>query len=248
MLFNAKPACFEIRNGNTIVAQPQPGADDESVRVFIMGSCFGILQMQRGRIPIHGGALEVNGQALVVTGDSGAGKSTAVSAMVDAGYRYLTDDVAPVVVNDDGVFVLPGYPQRKLCADVCTAFGISPQGLPVIDEERQKYAIRNRAEWHDTPLRFGWLVELVPDEACGDYRAERVAGGESLGVLLHNLYRNYVQLGFGVEPAQMKQLLRIASQIKGYRLRRPMGPIEPEKLVGSLVGLAGEEKWQETQK
>lgn len=49
---------------------------------------------------LHAAALEVNGQALVLCGPSGAGKTTLALALVQRGFRLLTEEI--VWIGDDG--------------------------------------------------------------------------------------------------------------------------------------------------
>jgi hypothetical protein len=50
----------------------------------------------RGRLRFHAGAVERDGQVVVITGDSGRGKSTLTAALVQRGWAYLTDELAAV--------------------------------------------------------------------------------------------------------------------------------------------------------
>lgn len=48
VMFEAKDtAIFSIRGGSTITVSPAPGADGDCVRLFILGSCMGVLLMQK---------------------------------------------------------------------------------------------------------------------------------------------------------------------------------------------------------
>lgn len=56
---------------------------------------------------MHGAALEKNGEVLLLTGRSGAGKSTTTWGMLNKGFNYLSDELAPI--NLDSMQVSP-YP------------------------------------------------------------------------------------------------------------------------------------------
>ncbi len=56
---------------------------------------------------LHGAALEKNGEVLVITGRSGAGKSTTTWGLLNNGFNYLSDELAPV--NLESMHVIP-YP------------------------------------------------------------------------------------------------------------------------------------------
>ncbi len=56
---------------------------------------------------LHGAALEKNGEVLLLTGRSGAGKSTTTWGLLNTGFNYLSDELAPV--NLESMHVSP-YP------------------------------------------------------------------------------------------------------------------------------------------
>ncbi len=56
---------------------------------------------------MHGAALEKNGEVLLLTGRSGAGKSTTTWGLLNTGFSYLSDELAPI--NLESMHVIP-YP------------------------------------------------------------------------------------------------------------------------------------------
>jgi hypothetical protein len=60
---------------------------------------------------LHAAALERNGKAYVLAADSGSGKSTTAWGLLHYGFRYLSDELAPVDLNGMQVH---GYP-HALC-------------------------------------------------------------------------------------------------------------------------------------
>jgi len=107
-------AAFLIRNGNEIIVQPEPGIDEASVRVFLLGSAMGVLMFQRQHLVLHGNAVQVGDGCLVCVGPSGAGKSTLAAALMQRGHKLLADDVVPVNAQCEA---LPGFPRIKLWQD-----------------------------------------------------------------------------------------------------------------------------------
>lgn len=72
------------------------------------------IELQRQRPDLyflHAGVVEFRGRALALVAPSGAGKSTFVWALLHHGYRYLSDELAPIEL--DALAVHP-YP-RALC-------------------------------------------------------------------------------------------------------------------------------------
>ena len=56
---------------------------------------------------MHGGVLEFRGNALMLVGASGSGKSTTTWALLHHGFRYLSDELAPVDVTTLEVYPYP---------------------------------------------------------------------------------------------------------------------------------------------
>ena len=159
-LFNCKSGLFDIRGGSEIIIQLYPDADMENVKIFLLGSAMGAVQAQRGRIPIHGGAVATKNGAVIITGNQSAGKSTMTSAFVYNGYKYLTDDVSSISIEDGRVRIIPAFPQRKLVRDACAPLGYDPDDLILVDSERDKLAIRDRDNWQDEPIVLSAIIEL----------------------------------------------------------------------------------------
>lgn len=61
-----------------------------------------------GAVLLHAGAVEFDGRVVVVTGESGRGKSTLTAALVRAGGAYLTDEL--VIIDPEDLWVRP-YPK-----------------------------------------------------------------------------------------------------------------------------------------
>ncbi len=73
---------FSIEKGKEIVVSPFKGADVNVIRLYILGTCMGIILLQRNFLPLHGSAIAINGKAYAFVGDSGAGKSTLASVFL----------------------------------------------------------------------------------------------------------------------------------------------------------------------
>ena len=222
ILFNCKSGLFDIRDGNEIIIQLYPDADMENVKIFLLGSAMGAVQAQRGRIPIHGGAIVSQNGAAIITGNQNAGKSTMTSAFVHNGYKYLTDDVSSISIEDGRAKITPAYPQRKLVRDACIPLGYDPDGLILVDSERDKLAIRDRDNWQDEPIVLSAIIELYHETVENNVSVELVTGREKLSAVFRNLYRFWMHIPKkGIEPAEFKKMLTIAAQADIYRVGVP---------------------------
>jgi len=223
-MFNCPVGLYEIKNGREIVIQPYPDGDEEILKIYLLGSAMGAIQVQRGRIPLHGGAVVTSRGAMVITGSQGAGKSTMTSAFVHLGYRFITDDVSSIVISDGQAMIVPAYPQRKLTGDALAPFGYDPDLLPVVDKDRDKYGIRDRENWQRDPVRLSTVIELSPDMEGQGVSAELVTGHDKLSYVMRNIYRGWMHVpGSSMSPHEFKKLLTIAAQADIYRVGVPRG-------------------------
>ena len=68
---------FYIENGNRIVIYLESDhLTEAALRSYLTGSAMALAIMQRGYIPVHGGTVAWEGRGIIISGVSGAGKST----------------------------------------------------------------------------------------------------------------------------------------------------------------------------
>ena len=129
-------ARYRIRAGREIRIDPAPGVDEGAVRLFLLGSAFGALLHQRGVTPIHGSAVAVGEAAVIFSGPQGHGKSTLAAAFSRLGHTLLSDDVCPLTVEGDTVWLHPAYPRLSLLPDA-----VAHLAVPLApDDPRQPYS------------------------------------------------------------------------------------------------------------
>lgn len=237
-IFNTPAGQYEIKNGHEIIVQQADGAAMQDVRAYLLGTAFGVLQIQRGLFPMHGGCVALDDKALIITGQQGAGKSTLTGMLINQGFRYLADDVATVSVGLESAVVLPAYPQRKLCRDACIEQGHDPERLVRISEERDKYAVRDRDRWCEKRLPLKRIIELVPMDMDKPV-TERVEGAQKLGLILRSLYRPWIHKARGIEPAEMKKLLSVAAGVEAFRICRTQGKTSVGETVEAIYSACG---------
>lgn len=224
-------ARYWIRHGREIIIEPYPGADDESIRLFLLGSAIGALLFQRGLLLIHGNAIEVNGGCLVCVGDSGAGKSTLAAAFLQHGHRLLADDVVPV---DELGLATPGFPRIKLWGDAARQLGIETAGLRRIMPDMDKYNVPLGERYCDKPLPVKWVYVLEPDDG-GGFALEPFEGMARFEPLHENTYRVHFLEHMALKPQHLQQVARLAGNIRMARIRRPSEGFRLNELVRFIL-------------
>jgi len=126
---------------------------------------------------VHAGAVAHKGRAIVMPGESHAGKSTLVAALVRAGAVYLSDDFAPI----DAAGMVHPY-ARPL--------SLRRQGPAQVDYDIGSLGGVAGVE----PVPLG-LVALTRYQQNADWRPRRLSAGDAVLALMANTVRARAQPG-----------------------------------------------------
>jgi hypothetical protein len=224
-------ARFLMRDGQKITIDPAPGIDEESIRVYLLGSAFGALLIQRGHLVLHGNAIRIGDKCMVCVGDSGAGKSTLAAGFMQRGYDILADDVVPVDLNYSA---LPGFPRIKLWQDAADRLGIDTKKLRRIrpDIEKFNYPLFNQFAQQPLPIRW---VYILDSHNAAETLLEPIVGLERFRPLRDNTYRMIFLQGMALEAEHLQLCGKLAGQIRLARITRPEQGFELDTLIDRVL-------------
>lgn len=222
---------FLVTDASRIVVDPEPGIDEASVRVFMLGSVLGALLFQRGFLLLHGNAIEVDGKCLVCLGPSGTGKSTLAAAFIRRGYRVLADDVVPV---DAHCAAVPGFPRLKLWQDSADQLEFGTDGLTRIRPKLQKFNVPVPGRFCDDALPVRW-VYILDNDNQDSIRIEPIVGMDRFQPLRANTYRRHFMEGLSLRPEHLKQCGELAGRVHLARVTRPRSGFDIDGLVDRLL-------------
>jgi hypothetical protein len=231
----ADVAAYLVEDGRRVTVAPRVSAETPAVRVFLLGSVFGLLCHQRGLLPLHAGCVEIDGKAVAFAGHSGAGKSTLAAAFLRRGFTLLADDVTVIDLSGaDGPMVLPSFPRIKLWRDTMDAMGMPYSGLERVRPEVEKFQLPIDAGFGRGPLPLGAVSHL---KTAKDYRhtgARVLSGSYALSALLDAVYRRMSAFRIGRREAVLGGLMQIL-EVPNIELTRVM---EMEQLDATVSHLA----------
>jgi len=229
-------ARFLVSDGKEIRIMPEPGADEDSIRVFLLGSAFGALLFQRGLLVMHGNAVRIGDQCLICVGHSGVGKSTLAAGFMQRGYDVLADDVVPV--NDD-CHALPGFPRIKLWQDAADRLGIDTQPLKRIRPNMGKFNQPVTKQLADQPLPVRWVYVLGSHPLPG-IAFEPILGARCHKTLRANTYRMRFLEGMALKAEHFNMCGKLAKNVRMARLTRPDQGISLDALIDRILVDTGE--------
>lgn len=153
-------------------------------------------------ISVHGVLVDVYGEGVLITGESGIGKSEAALELVKRGHRLVTDDVVEIrkVSDDTLIGSAPNITKHFIelrgigIIDVKTLFGVSSvkdtQGIDLVirledwskdkeydrlglEEEYTEY-LGNKIVCHNLPIRPGRNLALIIEAAAVNQRQKKM--------------------------------------------------------------------------
>ncbi len=222
-------ARFLIQNGAEILIDPEPGIDEDSIRVFLLGSAFGALLFQCGYLILHGNAIRIGDQCMVCVGPSGAGKSTLAAGFMQRGYQVLADDVIPV---DNQCRALPSFPRIKLWQDVADQLEIETRGLRRIRPNLEKFNFPVSQVTEALPIR--WVYVLGTDQTK-QINIEPVRGFERFLPLRNNTYRMQFLEGMALKSEHLKLCGQLAGRIHLAHMNRPELGFTLDDMIDSIL-------------
>ena len=208
--------------GREIRVDAAPDCRAEDLRLFILGSAFGAIYLQRGLFPLHASVVVVHGKAIAFAGDPGAGKSTMAAWLNRQGYPVLSDDVCVIRVDaDHEPLAFPAFPRIKLWKDTLSALGLNRKGLQKDYSRADKYHLPPIGDFAQeaVPLRQINFLAFSKDESSPEL--EPVQPAHAVSLLRDNTYRFQFVSPMGLTKRHFVACTRIVESVAMYTLSRP---------------------------
>jgi HPr kinase/phosphorylase len=169
-------------------------------------------------ISIHGVLVDVYGEGVLITGESGIGKSEAALELIKRGHRLVTDDVVQISKVSDETLIgtAPEITRHFIelrgigIIDVKTLFGVESvketQGIDMVihledwdkDKEYDRFGLEeeyteilgNKVVCHNLPVRPGRNLAVIVESAAVNWRQKKM--GYNAARELYNRVQNNI--------------------------------------------------------
>lgn len=225
---------FLVSNGSHVLVEPFTEAVGELLRLSLLGPAMALILHQRKTFVLHGGAVVINGSAVVFLGGHGWGKSTLVAMLYARGHPFVCEDVAGLTFQGEQIQVIPSFPQLKLWPDSIRTVGWLPDDFPRIYPACAKRLIRFHERFATTPMPIRRIYVL---SVGVDVRVDRLRPVEKFETILQHCYG----ARFGSEflrshdrRSQVLQAANLVCTIPIRSLRRPTSLQNASQLDGVI--------------
>ena len=198
-------AVFDMTAGETIDYAPGPTWSGALPHAFY-GTVVAHLLAWRGIIPLHACAVEIDGRAVLIAGDAGAGKSSLAAGLVAHGATLVSDDLSAVAFDPAArqARALPGRTTIRLDPDVARWTDGARLALPARDT-RGKAVVRPAARCGiDFPLA-GMIALGLPSGAANPVTAA--------GLLAAHVFRPAWMAALPNHAARQRALLTLGATL-----------------------------------
>lgn len=228
---------YKIENGNTISVSPFLQVEDDHVRLYILGTCMGIILMQRKILPLHGSCIAIDGKAYAFVGDSGVGKSTLASVFIKRGFKLLTDDVIAVNLSAEHIpVVTPSYPHQKLWQESLDKVGMNSNQFNPIYGRETKFTVPVTTSFHNKILPLAGIFTLSIGEQ-EEINISSVRNLERLPILFYNTYRQFIIPRLNLTNWHFNFSTKIVNKLSFYHISRPSTRFTSEELADDILSL-----------
>lgn len=216
-----------------LTIQWSPGVDPTDIPTVLQGGALACLLLLRDVPTLHAAAIDTGDGAILILGDSGAGKSTTAASLIRQGYRLVADDTAALEERNGEVVVHPGLPRLRILEDSAIALGWNVAELPAVfqhESNARKWFIDGGTTSNaPLPVRAIYVLRQRAHGAT-ETRITPLRPAKALGELLHHSHA-------GVVPD------RVHSQILFASLRRiaelvPVHEVHAADALDQLPALA----------
>ncbi len=215
-------ANFLITAGNDIAMQVEAGVAESDAIVFLLGTAFGVLLYQRGRIVLHASAVQVGGSAVLFCGKSGAGKSTIAAVLNKRGYALVTDDVCCIDFDTEGrPVVLSDGRMLKLWLDAVTGIDLRDRKGDAVRSMIDKFYVEPAVPLRVSAPPVAAIYALREQRAPLRAGIETPASLDATQILRRGLYRARLMATMGLSGTFLAKVVEIQRQAGVYYLTRP---------------------------
>lgn len=215
---------YLVEDGRLVTIEPVPQAGKDKVNRFFQMTPLAALLFQRGITAFHAAAAAGPQGAVLLAGDSCAGKSTLLMELLKRGWKMLSDDLSVVALNDNGTAsALPTFPDVVLWRDTLDKFNMENTG-------KYRQTVCMEEQFTNTPQRLKAIYQLLVHNK-NEIEISSTEGVDRFSALSKLLYNTRVADALLDRTSYMQSAAAIARNVSMRTLLRPKGRWSSEELA-----------------
>lgn len=209
-----------LPNETSIVVDPYTSNEPREYLAYLMGSILGSVLHYQNELAYHAAAIKIDMSTVLVTGDSGAGKSTTQGALLQKGANLVADDVAVIRFENNKYSVASGHPNIRLWADSAKVLGYPIEEQHRIRPNEDKY-------WIPVPDKFiyesqeptHFVILKMHNES--ELKTTELRGAEKVKAMMEQLYTKRFIAIHNAFGEYYQRCIQFAKTVKVLQIERP---------------------------
>ena len=171
---------------------------------------------------MHGSCISYGDNAFIISGESGAGKSSITDALLNMDYGFLSDDIVRICPIDSNMNAIASFPLRKLCGDTMDFNNLNKNLYKqVLGDERDKFFIDAKDIYINDPKPVKALFHLDISDEITEPVVNEITGGEKIKYILKNLFQGQSSNEAGNSIDLFMKCSKLGAQISVLKITRP---------------------------
>lgn len=225
-------ARYLVRDGREILIERTPDCREDLLPLYLLGSVFGALLLQRQLLVMHASSVETEHGAALFVGPSGHGKSTLLGALVQRGYAMLSDDVTPIKLEEGSTpLAFSAFPRMRLSPESALKLGYSLDTLSRAHFVEKYLVPVEHFCTHSLPVHAIYTLKI---HAAESIQIAPVKTSERFALVGANTYRYAFLEGLGLQQTHFRSVAQVAKTVNINTIHRPASPFLLEQLVDAL--------------
>jgi hypothetical protein len=215
-----------------------PGQTLEDLTAYLYGPVLGFLLRAWGRLALHASCIRIGDSAVLVAGDSGAGKSTTAAALAARGMAVISDDLTALSTHEGRLLAWPAFDHLRLWPDAAEDVLHVGRALDRITPtwEKRRFPLVGGA-FADEPCAVSAIVVLRPRAARRRAVSRPIAPARALLTLATLTYANYL-LDPRMRATELSQLGALVRAVPVHSLAPPSGRAGLDALCDAVQRIA----------
>lgn len=198
------------------------------IEIALLGPILALWLELQCRIAFHASAVVEAPGAWGFLAGSRAGKSGLAAGFVEAGARFLTDDILALQFGSGRATVFGGPPSFRLWPQHLRSLGVGPERHPRAHPhfEKRRVPAGRFGRLHDGPARLAALFLPIRDRsgADGSVALRRLPAAEAVGSLAEGAFaRGIIERVPELQAERLRLLAAVVREIPIYELHYPDG-------------------------
>lgn len=229
-------ARFLVKGNREVFIDTYEDADEQVIRIHLLSTLMAVLLHKHDLLALHASSIKVNGGAILISGASGAGKSTTALGLYKKGYEILNDDISSVFIDENGVAsVYAGTVRLKLWSASLEKLGYDiEQYMPVRKNlEKYNFPIGQHSAYEPAAIK---AIFFINAQNCSEISHRQLKGLQVFDNLKVNTFKYGLVKNLKKNASHFKICSSLASTLPFISISRPMD-VHPQKLINYIEDL-----------